>query len=740
MENIIKRYDRQLRTYGIDTINNINQSSILIICDIEDFLIELIKNASLSGINKIYVLTTNNFKSYINLNEINPYINIYFIDNYKLNQNITIFINNDNNKFIEEINNYTRYIKSSLIVLFPYNYGGYIFIDNNENYIITDKYDIIYEDIIIQNIDDNGIVSTIINHNYQNDDIITFKNLEGTNLYNFKKEWNIEVIDNKKIKLKNFNITNFKFINGIITILKKPIIINNKKYDINDINDNLEKYNFYEYNILNIAIHSILSSLLISESIKIITKKYTPINQWFKWDDIELEKCIFNSNKEINLLIVGAGAIGCELGKNLALMNIKMNLVIIDYDIIELSNLSRQFFFRDKHIGKLKCNILAEELININSNICIKTLPLKVGVDNIDFKQMNLTAVLIAVDNIEARKYMDSVCIELSIPMFDSGTEGLKGSNQPIIPFITESYSNSKDPENENSYPVCTIKTFPNNNVHTIYWALEQFEVFISHNIIDDDYCINFFNEHYYTNINNLLTEHPINEVLTDGSLFWSCGKKCPTPIQFSKYDKMHLKFINISKEIKNNNIDKFDKENDLCIEWIKIVSNIRALNYNIPITDFYITKGIAGKIIPAIPTTTALVAGLTIIELIKYLYGNKNIKYKSNFINLSIPIIIDSEPLKPKELIIGDNKYNIWNKIVYNKNTTLNEFKLYYEKLFDTIINIILFDNEPVYVLDLDEDNLNTNINEIINNNNILVSINSIDNIELPNIHIIYE
>ena len=169
------------------------------------------------------------------------------------------------------------------------------------------------------------------------------------------------------------------------------------------------------------------------------------------------------------------------------------------------------------------------------------------------------------------------------------------------------------------------------------------------------------------------------------------------------------------------------------------ITSNLRALNYNIPLTDFYTTKGIAGKIIPAIPTTTSIVAGLTIIELIKYVSNEKLLNnYKSNFINLSIPIIISSEPIQAPFISIGNIKINMWEKLIYTNNSSLLEFKNYYEDKFKTIINIIMFNNEIIYITDIDEENLNKNIKyEIVNNieKQIIVSMNSIDNLELPNI-----
>lgn len=743
MQDIIKRYDRQLRTYGFDTINNFNKSSILIMGSINSYITEITKNASLSGINTIFIYNFNisEYKAYIELNDLNPHVKIINTNNYEQKQNVTIFIISENTynlDFINNLNNYTRNINSSLIILFPYKIGGNIFVDFGASHVITDMNDEVINNVAIKNIGVNGIVKTITNHNYNLDNIITFNNLEGYNLDNLTNEWFIdEIIDQKSFKLKNFNINNFKFINGNTKQIKKSQIVNAKKYYEDDILKNT--CTKYEDSIEPVV--SILGSIVTSEAIKIITNKYMPINQWFNWEDTDLTN--INTNLDnITLLIVGAGAIGCELVKNLGLISNNINIIIIDYDLIELSNLSRQFLFQDKHVGKLKCEVLADVMKEINPNINIKTLPLKVGTDNINFKEMNLTGVLMAVDNIEARKYMDSICLDLCIPMFDSGTEGMKGSTQPIIPFITELYSNSTDPITENSYPVCTIKTFPHNNIHTIYWALDQFETIFSEPILLDNYLnysIDIFNQNYSVNINKLLLEHPIDEVLIDGTLYWSEGKKCPTEIQFNMLNEMHLQFINNTIKIISDNITKFDKENDLCIEWIMLASNLRALNYNIPLSDFNTTKGIAGKIIPAIPTTTSVVAGLTIIELIKYLYGSCDINYKSNFINLSIPMIICSEPIKAPLISICDVKINIWKKLNYTKNSMLAEFKKYYEEMFNININIIMFNDEIIYMEnDYEyEKNLTKYINNILinSNNKINVLLSSTNNIELPEI-----
>jgi len=96
-----------------------------------------------------------------------------------------------------------------------------------------------------------------------------------------------------------------------------------------------------------------------------------------------------------------------------------------------------------------------------------------------------------------------------------------------------------------------------------------------------------------------------------------------------------------------------FEKDDDtnFHIDFINATSNLRARNYKIGECDRNRTKMIAGKIIPAIATTTAMVTGAVSTELFKYAQGLTDIeKFKNCFINLALPMFLFSEPDEVKK------------------------------------------------------------------------------------------
>ena len=111
----------------------------------------------------------------------------------------------------------------------------------------------------------------------------------------------------------------------------------------------------------------------------------------------------------------------------------------------------------------------------------------------------------------------------------------------------------------------------------------------------------------------------------------------------------------NINPDQKTAPIE-FEKDDptNFHIEFMGGVSNLRARNYKIEEVDNFKIKLIAGKIIPAIATTTAMVVGAVGIEIIKYLVGKKADAYKNVTINLALPLWVFNDPI---EAIVNTDK-----------------------------------------------------------------------------------
>lgn len=87
----------------------------------------------------------------------------------------------------------------------------------------------------------------------------------------------------------------------------------------------------------------------------------------------------------------------------------------------------------------------------------------------------DLDLVTNALDNIEARIYVDGRCVTFRKPLLESGTLGAKANLQVVVPDLTVSYASSSDPP-EKTFPLCTIHFYPYKIEHNIAWARDFFE------------------------------------------------------------------------------------------------------------------------------------------------------------------------------------------------------------------------------------------------------------------------
>ena len=194
----------------------------------------------------------------------------------------------------------------------------------------------------------------------------------------------------------------------------------------------------------------------------------------------------------LNIFIIGAGALGCELLKNLSLMGVstskKSTTTITDNDHIETSNLNRQFLFRNKDIGKPKSKIASDQAKLVNREFKCKNLEMFVnneseGIFNENFWNSQ-NFIFTAVDNKVARKYIDNQCTKYSKTLIDTGTLGTEGSCQVIVPFKTSCYNDNIDIP-EYSIPMCTLRNFPSKIEHCIEWGLSKFNDFFNSPVED---------------------------------------------------------------------------------------------------------------------------------------------------------------------------------------------------------------------------------------------------------------
>jgi adenylyltransferase/sulfurtransferase len=145
------------------------------------------------------------------------------------------------------------------------------------------------------------------------------------------------------------------------------------------------------------------------------------------WDQEKLSKS--------TVVVAGIGALGTIVAVDLVLTGIG-KVVIIDFDTIELSNLSRQYLYFDEDVGKAKAVVAGQRLREMNPDVQVLALNCAIqDVRHTIYEEADL--IIDGLDTFEARRWLNSLCVQKNKVLLHGGMYGWWGNVQRVVPFET---------------------------------------------------------------------------------------------------------------------------------------------------------------------------------------------------------------------------------------------------------------------------------------------------------------
>lgn len=120
--------------------------------------------------------------------------------------------------------------------------------------------------------------------------------------------------------------------------------------------------------------------------------------------------------KKAKIIVIGAGGLGCPILQYLVASGVG-TIGIVDFDVIELSNLHRQILYRENQIGSPKATISLELLKELNPNLNYKVFNEKITITNCEPILSNFDIIIDGCDNFTTRYLVNDTCVKLGKPL-----------------------------------------------------------------------------------------------------------------------------------------------------------------------------------------------------------------------------------------------------------------------------------------------------------------------------------
>ncbi|KAI0853868.1 SUMO-activating enzyme subunit uba-2 [Daldinia vernicosa] len=487
-------------------------------------------------------------------------------------------------------------------------------------------------------------------------------------------------------------------------------------------------------------------------------------------------KFMLTQDTQARVLMVGAGGIGCELLKNLALTGFG-EIHIVDLDTIDLSNLNRQFLFRHEHIGKSKALVAKEAAAVFNPNV--KIVAHHANIKDVQFHVewfRGFKVVFNALDNLEARRHVNRMCLAADVPLIESGTTGFNGQVQVIKKGVTACYDCTTK-EAPKTFPVCTIRSTPSQPIHCIVWAKSYLlnEIYgtsddqasldvgenednaseiaelkkeaealrkIRESVGTEQFAEMLFDKVFNTDIVRLRSMEDMwksreppkpleyktlmsqaaealtskDQILKDGQRIWTLEENLVVfNDSLDRLSGRMLKLLATRSEDSPKPTITFDKDDQDTLDFVSASANIRSHIFGIEAKSRFDIKQMAGNIIPAIATTNAIVAGLSVLESFKVLRGEYD-KAREVFLTPFAPqrLLGTDRPRLPNPECPVCGAYNANINVDLSK-ATLNDLVEFIKQQLGYGEKEFAVNSDAGLLYDPDEtDNLDKNLNEL--------------------------